>query len=114
MVPIIDEMGLEQGGKNSTSFWMLYNNEQLEVPQQIDFGVPIADILVASIGQANDCVLLSEDLHKLKFLLHLTLHYCQKYQVELSPGKTKLHHLDSMWIEDILSLLLLSKLMALL
>ena len=90
MGPIIDEIGLEQGGKNSTELWKVYNNEQLNVPQQTDFGVDIADVHVASIGQADDCVLLSTDLHKLKFLLHLTLQYCEKYQVELSPGKTKL------------------------
>ena len=29
-------------------------------------------------------------INKLKFLLHLTLQYCAKYHVELSPGKTKL------------------------
>ena len=71
MGPIIDEIGLEQGGKNSTELWKVYNNEQLNVPQQTDFGVDIADVHVASIGRADDCVLLSTDLHKLKFLLHL-------------------------------------------
>ena len=45
---------------------------------------------MASIGQADDCVLVSSDLHKLKFLLHLTLKYCEKYHIELSPRKTKL------------------------
>jgi len=88
--PIIDQLGVEQGGKNSSQFWKIYNNEQLDVPQQTDFGVPVANVLVASVGQADDCVLLSSDLHKLKFLLHLTLQYCDKYQVQPSPGKTKL------------------------
>ena len=34
--------------------------------------------------------MVSTDIYKLKFLLHLTLNYCEKYQVELSPSKTKL------------------------
>ena len=88
--PIIDQLGLEQGGKNSTQMWKCYNNEQLDVPQETDFGVTTGDVHVASIGQADDCVLVSSDLHKLKFLLHLTLEYCEKYHIELSPGKTKL------------------------
>ena len=81
---------MEQGGKNSTEYWKLYNNEQLSVPQETDFGLSTANVHVASIGQADDCVLVSSDLHKLKFLLHLTLQYCKKYHVQLSPGKTKL------------------------
>ena len=88
--PIVDQLGVEQGGKNSTEYWKLYNNEQLNVPQETDFGLSTANVHVASIGQADDCVLVSSDLHKLKFLLHLTLQYCKKYHVQLSPGKTKL------------------------
>ena len=90
MGPIIDELGLEQGGKLSSDEWKIYNNEQLTTPQETDFGTSIGDVHVAAIGQADDCVLVSSDLHKLKFLLHLTLQYCEKYQVLLSPGKTKL------------------------
>ena len=40
--------------------------------------------------QADDTVLVSTDLHKLKFLLDLTLQYCDKHHVVLSPTKTKL------------------------
>ena len=93
MGPIADEVGVEQGGKNSTENWKSYNNEELTVPQETDFGVffnEVDEVHVAAIGQADDCVLVSSDLHKLKFLLQLTLEYCDKYNVQLSPGKTKL------------------------
>ena len=90
MGPIIDELGLEQGGKLSSDEWKIYNNEQLTTPQETEFGASIGEVHVASIGQADDCVLVSYDIHKLKFLLHLTLQYCEKYHVLLSPGKTKL------------------------
>ena len=62
----------------------------LTVSQTTDFGLTTGDVHVAAIGTADDCVLVSSDLYKLKFLLHLTLQYCDKYRVELSPGKTKL------------------------
>ena len=60
------------------------------MPQESDLGIHLGDVHVASIGQADDTVLVSANLHKLEFLLHLTLQYCKKYNVELSPSKTKL------------------------
>ena len=90
MGPIIDQRGLEQGGKFSSDNYKSYNNEQLTVPQETDFGAKIGDVHVAAIGQADVCILISTDLYKLKFLLQLTLQYCEKHHVELSLGKTKL------------------------
>ena len=90
MGPIKDQIGLEQGGKFSSELYKQYNAEQLTVPQDVEFGTFIGDIHIASIGQADDAVLLSNDLYKLKFLLHLTLQYCSKHNVELSSSKTKL------------------------
>ena len=93
MGPIHDELGVEQGGVNSSDFYKILNNEQLSVPQETNFGVNFGgsdDIHVASIGQADDTVLISHNLVKLKFLLKLTLNYCQKYHVELSAPKTQL------------------------
>ena len=90
MGPIKDELGLEQGGKFSSEFYKIYNAEQLTVPQETDLGTFIGDVHIASIGQADDTVLVSNDLYKLKFLLHLTLRYCTKFNVELSATKTKL------------------------
>ena len=90
MGPIRDELGIEQGGKFSCEFYKIYNSEQLTVPQETELGTFIGDVHIASIGQADDTVLVSNDLYKLKFLLHLTLQYCSKYNVELSSSKTKL------------------------
>ena len=90
MGPINDELGLEQGGKFSSEFYKIYNAEQLTTPQDTGLGTHIGDIHIASIGQADDTVLVSHDLYKLKFLLHLTLQYCTKFNVELSSSKTKL------------------------
>ena len=39
MEPINDQVGFEQGGKNSSEHWKTYNNEHLNVPQETDFGV---------------------------------------------------------------------------
>ena len=43
-----------------------------------------------SIGQADDTILTSNNIHALQCLLQLTLHFCQKYNVELCVEKTKL------------------------
>ena len=93
MGPIQDELGVEQGGVNSSDFYKTLSNKQLAVPPETDFGVKHTvniDIHVTSIGQADDTVLLSNELHSLKFLLHLTLNYCKKYHIDLSATKTKL------------------------
>ena len=59
--------------------------------QDSSLGVRLSrDIVVSAIGQADDTVLLSNNLHSLQNLLELTLHYCSRYNVELCPGKTKL------------------------
>ena len=44
---------------------------------------------MASVGQADDTALLSNDIHQLQHLLDLVLIYCQKHKVQLSAGKTK-------------------------
>ena len=42
------------------------------------------------IGQADDSVLLANDIHSFNNLLLLTLEYCKEYSVTLVPDKTKL------------------------
>ena len=90
MGPIYDELGLEQGGPSSSEFYKIYNNEQLSSAQRSGLGTSIAGIAVASVGQADDTALVSNDLHQLQMLLDLSLLYCQKHQVQLSASKTKL------------------------
>ena len=88
--PIHDKQGVEQGGVPSGDLYTVYNNEQLDNAQDSGLGVPIHHLDVASIGQADDCVLLANDVFALKSLLTLTLDYCNKYHVMLAPEKTKL------------------------
>ena len=88
--PIDDQQGVEQGGVPSGDLYTVYNNEQFENAQESGLGVPLHDLKVASIGQADDCVLLADNIFSLKNLLTLTLDYCKKYHVKLAPEKTKL------------------------
>jgi hypothetical protein len=90
MGPIHDELGVEQGGTRSSDHYKIYNNEQLTTAQESGFGTAISGIAVASVGQADDTALLSNDILQLQHLLNLSLNYCKKHQVQLSPGKTKL------------------------
>ena len=89
--PIHDEHGLEQGGVSSSDCYKLYNNELLTVAQESRLGVNMSKSLtISAVGQADDTVVLSNSLHKLKQLLYLVLEYCTKYNVKLSSTKTKL------------------------
>ena len=90
MGPISDELGLEQGGPNSSEFYKIYNNEQLSSAQVSGFGASIGNVKIAAIGQADDTALVSHDIYSLQHLLDLSLSYCKKYQVQLSTTKTKL------------------------
>ena len=90
MGPIHDEQGLEQGGINSSDFYKIFGQDQLNTAQASSLGVPLGPITVSGVGQADDTGLLANDIHKLLFLLHLTSNFCDKYQVQLSSEKTKL------------------------
>ena len=88
--PINDELGFEQGGVSSGDFYTLYNSEQLTSAHEANLGVNVGPVQVSSIGQADDVVLLSDDINLLSHLLTLTLDYCEKHHVTLAPEKTKL------------------------
>ena len=90
MGPIADECGVEQGGIISSDLYKVYNNEQLNLAQVSNFGVPLGPVTVSGLGQADDVAHIANDLHSLQALLDLTLYYCEKYHVSLSTEKTKL------------------------
>ena len=48
------------------------------------------DLVISGVGQTEDTALLANDIYKLRNILHLVLDYCTKFNVTLSPGKTKL------------------------
>ena len=90
MGPIADTKGVEQGGVNSDMYYKMTNKEQLQSAQDSELGVLLHDIVISSIGLADDVVLTSNNLSSLNCLLHLTKIYCSKNQVKLVPDKTKL------------------------
>ena len=90
MGPAEDQTGFEQGGINSSDFYKLYNNEQLTTAQSSELGANIGSAVISAIGQADDVILISNDIHSLQLLVNLTEEYCKKYRVQLEPKKTKL------------------------
>ena len=90
MGPAEDVTGFEQGGMNSSDFYKLYNNEQLSVAQGSALGADIGSGIISAVGQADDVILMSNDIYNLKLLVKLTEEYCNKYRVMLEPKKTKL------------------------
>ena len=88
--PAPDKTGFEQGGINSSDFYKLYNNEQLETAQSSDLGVDLGSIVISAVGQADDVMLCSNTIESLMLLVTLTESYCTKYRVKLVPSKTKL------------------------
>ena len=90
MGPISDERGLEQGGVNSSDFYKIFGKEQLESAQYQAWESTWEIVSVAAIGQADDAVLVSNDIHSIQNLLDLTLDFCNKYHAKLCVSKTKL------------------------
>jgi hypothetical protein len=88
--PISDELGFEQGGISSGDLYTIYNADQLSTAQDTGLGIDLGVATVSSIGQADDVILLSNDINFLKNLLQLTLDYCASHHVTLAPEKTKL------------------------
>ena len=79
MGPASDITGFEQGGINSSDYYKLYNNEQLETAQQSRLGVDIGSSVVSAVGQADDVMLVSSSLEKIQLLITLTEDYCKKF-----------------------------------
>ena len=88
--PVLDQQGVEQGGVPSGDLYKIYNNEQFDTAQESGLGITLHDLDVASIGQADDCVLVADNISSYKSILSLTIDYCTKYHVMLAPEKTKL------------------------
>ena len=62
---------------------------QLSTAQESGLGVDLGSVIVSSIGQADETLLISDFLIKIYGLLHLATQYCQQYFVELIPEKMK-------------------------
>ena len=90
MGPAKDKTGFEQGGINSSDYYKLYNNEQLVTAQGSDLGIDMGSAVISAVGQADDVLLMSNDIFSLQLLVKLTEDYCQKFRVKLEPKKTKL------------------------
>ena len=91
MGPILDLWGLEQGGKNSSDFFKVYNNQQITTANDSELGVVMGEgLVISAIGQADDVALVSNDIFKLQNLLTLSLEFCRRHHVHLSSEKTKL------------------------
>ena len=89
MGPINDRLGLEQGGVNSDRLYKLCNNDLLEA-HNLKLGANIEGVVISSIGQADDVVLVANSPLNLKCILHLTFQYFARNNVTLVPEKTKL------------------------
>ena len=90
MGPILDKLGVEQGGINSDRLYKLANNVELLLTQKSGLGVHLGPVHVASVGQADDVALVSNCIFKLQGLLHLAMEYASAYHVTMVPEKTKL------------------------
>ena len=90
MGPIDDERGLEQGGISSSDFYKIFGKEQLSLPQNSCLGVPLPAVTVSAIGQADDTVLISNDIFNLFYLLQLSKSFSGRNLVEQGAEKTKL------------------------
>ena len=64
---------------SSGDLYTLYNSAQLNSGNEALLGVNVGPVHVASIGQADDVVLLSDNIHNLSNLLQLSLDYCDNH-----------------------------------
>ena len=90
MGPSKDDTGFEQGGINSSEYYKLYNNEQLDNAQASKLGIDLKTAVISAIGQADDVVHVANTIDDLHLLVTITEAYCRKYRVKLVPSKTKL------------------------
>ena len=90
MGPILDSVGAEQGGILSSDEFQLVNSEELKVTNDSLLGLDMGGVHVASIGAADDVVLVSPSPHGLQGLLNLSSHFCIQKSLINVQGKTRL------------------------
>ena len=90
--PISDEQGLEQGGINSSDHYKIFGKSQLTLVQDSKLGIQLGNIVVSSIGQADDTILLSNDIVNLFYLLNLTFVWYQ-YSAKFLVPRIRLNEL---------------------
>ena len=90
MGPIDDEQGLEQGGVSSSDYYKIFAQEQLILAENSKLGIQLPTATISAIGEADDTVLLANNIQDLSHLLELTNSFSTKYLVELCAEKTKL------------------------
>ena len=88
--PILDLLGVEQGGILSDRLYKLANNAELTLTHRSNLGVQLGPTHVASVGQADDIALMSSCPHKIRGLLSLAMEYAEFHHVTMVPEKTKL------------------------
>ena len=76
MGPVNDELGLEQGGLNSSDMYKLYNNELLVSAQRSEQGVDLGGRLILPANGLVDDTALSTN--SLSFLCNILLHLIPK------------------------------------
>ena len=96
MGPAKDDAGFEQGGINSSDFYKMYNNEQLVTAQSSELGVDVGSAVISAVGQADDVMLLSNDIYCLRLLVQLTVDYCNKYRATCQTCRQKQSH-NNQW-----------------
>ena len=90
MGPSKDYTGFEQGGINSSDFYKIYNTIQLNTANESELGVDLQSCVISAVGQADDVILMANDIYNLQLLAKLTESYCKDHRVKLEPLKTKL------------------------
>ena len=62
----------------------------LTTSQASCLGLKLGKLSISAIAQADDCLLISNDIFFSSYLARLTEIFCSKYMIELSPDKIKL------------------------
>ena len=63
---------MEQVGINTSELYKVYINEHLNTAQLSGFGVEIGPVVISSIGQADDVVLVVNCAYALQCMINLT------------------------------------------
>ena len=80
MGPSKDNTGFKQGGINSSDFSTTILNSKL---LKSKLGVDIDSCVISGIGQADDVMLVTNDIYDLQLLVRLTENYCKNYRGNL-------------------------------
>ncbi len=84
--------GVRQGDVLSTTLFSIFNNDLVLEIKDLGLGIPVHDMLIYILLDADDSILLAETEPELQTMLNKLNEWCSKWKMSINETKTNVVH----------------------